>query len=1621
MEAGGITWLYHPSNQYEFDEVHLHGNAHVAILSNTSHESVLVSGGELYGDRSAVLHIGVNQSVDFDFVDVYFAANVLLYRYGELTVPPRLSLREVWMDIKGRFNGVDEFTVDSQGQLTLWSVGHSDGQREGVYDAVNVTVRAGGEMKLLAVEEDDDITFQTGLLTIHAGGVVETNRLILNAQFVTIDASGTFHADSRGYPTGNGPGAGLSASAYPGLRGASGAGHGGRGGRSHHGIYSSVAYGSTHWPREMGSGGGVGGTGGRGGGTMMLHVNDTLRVEGRLHANGEDGQAGSGGGAGGSLLLDVFHLDGSGSIEARGGDGDSDRSGGGSGGRAAIYYQHTSFSGSYILWGGDGAEQNAAAGTLYLQQNSSEGMPVYRHLVADNGQGDAQSSSIVEEESLSMAGPSSGSGRSYSTYSGAQVTTTATPWCSIFNGYCRRYESLSNIFNSVSAAYIAPASSAVTITVSLPFAVFVRALKVTPVCSGNGMGTQFNIRYSFGSQSVEVTEGFVQTVGCVGSPHATYNINGYVEQIEMSLLPSGGYVGMRYLEIVAREEPESSNQMPFATLPETLVVTGDERESVFEYEKVTVNGQAKLRFTSNSTQVTIQESLTGDHTGQFSVCSGQTLDILASRMFLAVSLLANPNSAITLSKVLECRRVGMKLYGELHDMDRMTIGSQCSVSLENPGHTHTAIDRLDIKTRGSLDINDESQGLTAINGSTLDVRSGGLVRCGDLKLHFDRVSVEPSATIQAGFSPEYRHKSEGANGNGLSGSTGSSGAGHGSNGGQGSSQPIAGVSYGSFLTPSTFGSMGGSSIFPHRGGSLGGRLYLGVSDTLHVDGTISAAGGVGDSPHAGGGSAGSIWLETETLNGDGLIDVEGGAGADTGGGGGAGGRVAVYYTYNHYSGSFVGAGGDSQFEPGGPGTIYLHKLQPLNASTLLDATLPEAQITHDSNVTAPRTNRTLYLNNLGRLPRASHRNLTEFYSAYERATTVTWLEPGHVADIARCLCNESSDYEADFVIDELHIYGGAELAFIDPARPSEGLHMRLGTIAGDRSGRMLIGFNQTMFVAQPDFPLSVDVYRGGDITLNGELIVSGVTFNIEGVLPLAENITIRDGGVLNMHEMVGLDGEATEEVEFNAISIRNHGTLLSHNGDQRRTLSGKFLQVYGGGELRSRNLHLEVERAIVDSYGSISVNGGGYDAGEGLGRAYDSTGASHGGEGGGQHSSDIVPPAYGSFTLPGMFGSGGREGSGASGGGILSVSVGDELRVEGRISADGSDSPSAEGGGASGGSILIQAETIHGTGVISANGGAGQGGGGGGRMALYYQYLSEGIAHRVEGGACTSSSGSTCEHGASGTVYLKQEGDAERRVLKSYNDFPTASSQTRRTVIPLPPGSNPDHDLDLLDIGQYAHVEVEAVDIGGEPEPDAWQRSLRVSNVAGDFRGTLHVGENDTVWIGENSTSRIPFSVAVYQNGTAHLPPISLFQEVDLTLLGGSVEGVATLEIGKNALLTFDPMACVNAEAASEMYLDSLLVLGGGALEFTGSVSANQELHMTLDGKLLVRGGGVMRANKLSVTAGDIEIDQDATVDVSGRGWPAGLGPGLGIFGLLGGSGASHGGRGGRGAGTRVQ
>ena len=98
------------------------------------------------------------------------------------------------------------------------------------------------------------------------------------------------------------------------------------------------------------------------------------------------------------------------------------------------------------------------------------------------------------------------------------------------------------------------------------------------------------------------------------------------------------------------------------------------------------------------------------------------------------------------------------------------------------------------------------------------------------------------------------------------------------------------------------------------------------------------------------------------------------------------------------------------------------------------------------------------------------------------------------------------------------------------------------------------------------------------------------------------------------------------------------------------------------------------------------------------------------------------------------------------------MNVSGNLRVDGRISANGMNAGGPGGGGASGGSIWLSTGTISGTGVISVSGGNGGvpygGGGAGGRIAITYQ-------SNAFTGTIATHGGTGVVAGGAGTLYTK--------------------------------------------------------------------------------------------------------------------------------------------------------------------------------------------------------------------------------------------------------------------------
>lgn len=201
-------------------------------------------------------------------------------------------------------------------------------------------------------------TLSNGTWTHPVNSGVANAREWLNVSIggdLTLSTNALISANGRGYASSRGPAPG-------GAVNGRGAGHGGGGGRYSSGLPQLGTYGSIVNPTTHGSG-----AGGIGGGTIVLTVGQTARINGTISALGAPG---NGPGAGGSIWLTAGELMGSGLLDASGGD-NSQNSGGGGGGRISVILTNaTSFDAvrmTAIGGSGNSRDADGAAGTIYRQ------------------------------------------------------------------------------------------------------------------------------------------------------------------------------------------------------------------------------------------------------------------------------------------------------------------------------------------------------------------------------------------------------------------------------------------------------------------------------------------------------------------------------------------------------------------------------------------------------------------------------------------------------------------------------------------------------------------------------------------------------------------------------------------------------------------------------------------------------------------------------------------------------------------------------------------------------------------------------------------------------------------------------------------------------------------------------------------------------------------------------------------------------------------------------------------------------------------------------------------------------------------------------------------------------
>ena len=100
-----VTWLLLNSTDYQFDEIHLLGSAHVAFKNpSNSQAPISIDNQRMYGDKSGTWHVGYNERFDIRITDPDLPLSLRVYEHAELSLPRKSFLKSVGVFLAGKVN-----------------------------------------------------------------------------------------------------------------------------------------------------------------------------------------------------------------------------------------------------------------------------------------------------------------------------------------------------------------------------------------------------------------------------------------------------------------------------------------------------------------------------------------------------------------------------------------------------------------------------------------------------------------------------------------------------------------------------------------------------------------------------------------------------------------------------------------------------------------------------------------------------------------------------------------------------------------------------------------------------------------------------------------------------------------------------------------------------------------------------------------------------------------------------------------------------------------------------------------------------------------------------------------------------------------------------------------------------------------------------------------------------------------------------------------------------------------------------------------------------------------------------------------------------------------------------
>ena len=864
--------------------------------------------------------------------------------------------------------------------------------------------------------------------------------------------------------------------------------------------------------------------------------------------------------------------------------------------------------------------------------------------------------------------------------------------------------------------------------------------------------------------------------------------------------------------------------------------------------------------------------------------------------------------------------------------------------------------------------------------------------------------------------------------------------------------------------PTLFGSSGGGP----RGGAGGGRIWLNVTNTIMIDGLLTASGLSGETQinyqslqttgwvtdlPSGGGSGGSIWLHCYRITGYGTILARAGNGSlgtyrytsvsnghtiyhpeTYGGGGGAGGRIAMYFQKNDTFSEFryLANGGlpgkeNTDAEVGGPGTIYLYHMIEDHRTLIID------------NNGAPN-------------PLEKYVNWNDLTQDGGRA----WILPqSGVHDFA------TGQYI--FKFEEIQIYGNGHLAVLNPTEISVidaqvsgavdnfNVTVHFKYMIGDRSGTVHVADKQVIDLNREeiDLPFNCYVYFDGFLGLAPMTYVHGVEIHLAGVLANIVNVTLHHGGYLWLKNGGRTLGNPHSSYTFDYVLVQDKGKIDCTTDavtDIGITFFLKQVTVEGGGIIHGTHMTFNVANVTVDSGGNITTEGKGYgpthnnDAHFSIsahghvnpGKAQSSYGgAGHGGSGGEGANQARAGFAYGNIFEPIKHGSSPSHSSGGAGGGTIWMNVTDTIYIDGEVSSRGGDGYA----GGSGGSVWMYCELIKGYGKITAHGGdaTNGGGGAGGRVAVYFNRNETMNSFRFQ--AIGGKGGSSGENGGAGTVFVYHmienhktliidngghEPWDKENVITDYSDL---SSDSCRTWI-LPESG--DH---FFAGGGYKYHFQEfqmygAAHLAFLPEPLNHEVDVYFLYMIGDRSGTVHLGNKQVMDLNREEID-LPFSVRAYAGSYLGLAPMTIVHGVTIWM-HGELANIENITLHHNGLLSLESGGFTKDLEPDHYEFNWVRIQENATIRALTDPVSEPGIDLLVHFSMFVEGGGTFVATNASIEAINITIDDGGALHSDSLGYrPSDTKQGEVNFGKgathsLGSSGAGHGGTSGRGAETNL-